>query len=88
MTLGKGFLGELLGCTLSFLLVVGLHVTGRDSPPNTYRNKLVCYTFFVEGRGWEPGRIGDERGIGGGRRGREVGLGGGGSEPLTVHVLA
>lgn len=31
--LGKGFLGELVGCILSLLLVEGLHVTGRDSPP-------------------------------------------------------
>ena len=32
MTLGKGFFGVLLGCTRSFLLVVGLQATGRDSP--------------------------------------------------------
>ena len=50
MTLGKGFFGELLGCTLSFLLVVGLQATGRDSPSkikaetNTGFTKLMFST--------------------------------------------
>lgn len=46
MTLGKGFLGALLGCALSFLLVVGLQVTGRDSPSEiTTETKMLYRTF-------------------------------------------
>ena len=52
MTLGKGFFGVLLGCTLSFLLVVGLQATGRDSP-----SKMQAKTKFrkVNLFQWEEG---------------------------------
>ena len=44
MTLGKGFFDVLLGCTLSFLLVVGLQETGRDSPSKIQAetNNVIC----------------------------------------------
>ena len=40
MTFGKGFLAALLGWTRSLLLVVGLHETGRDSPPKVKVEKV------------------------------------------------
>lgn len=51
MTLGKDFFGVLLGCTLPFLLVVGLQATGRDSPSKIQaetNNNVTCSTCIFQ----------------------------------------